>query len=258
MECRSQALWDIKPQLFSDLRGLEHKLGYEFRRKAWLYESLTHRSALVSEGLAEQALEDDRPWNERLEFLGDSVLGLTITQYLCGLSRSFSEGDMSRMRAALVCEESLANIAKVKLDLGSYLVLGQSELSSNGRGKNSLLANAFEAVIGAVFSDAGWEAARALVLRLFEEVLSTSLVTCLERDHKTVFQEASQAKFRVTPTYDVLSEAGPAHARLFEVAVYVENSSGREEWGRGSGTTKKRAAQVAAARAVERLKESHS
>lgn len=258
MKSAPKALWDVKPELFSSVTALEAQLGYSFKDKTWLYEAVTHRSALVCEGLDEHTVNLERRWNERLEFLGDSVLGLTISEYLSLRSRSLSEGDMSRIRASLVCEASLARIAVDRLQLGSRLVLGQSEKRSAGHRKPSLLANAVEALIGAVFSDGGWEPARALVLKLYEDVLTMDLEVALERDHKTLFQEIAQARFRSTPTYDVVGESGPAHARLFEVAVYVDRDSVREEWGRGAGTTKKRAAQFAAEQAMERLKESHS
>lgn len=257
MTTQHLTLGDIKPELFSGRRALEEALGYRFVKDCWLFEALTHRSALVSEGFDDQQLKDERPWNERLEFLGDSVLSLVITEHLIHSSRTLSEGDMSRIRASLVCEESLAHLAR-KLNLGRVLVLGNSELRSAGHNKTSLLADAFEAVIGAVFSDGGWPAAKKLVLHLFKDLLTQDRTTLIERDHKTAFQELMQERFRATPTYDVLGESGPAHARLFEVAVYVDKDGIREEWGRGSGSTKKRAAQIAAAHALERMKECHS
>lgn len=258
MNDHHKSLWEVKSHWYSKVDALEERLGYVFIRKEWLYEALTHRSALVSEGLDETTFLEDRPWNERLEFLGDSVLGLTMSDYLCSHARTLSEGEMSRIRASLVCEESLAALARGNLQLGEYLILGQSELRNAGRDKTSILADALEAVIGAVYSDGGWEAAKALVLKLYAEPLAQNLEFCLERDHKTVFQEVAQARFRSTPTYDVLSEIGPPHSRLFEVAVFLDRDSHREEWGRGSGTTKKRAAQAAASQALKRWKESHS
>ncbi len=255
MSERQLTLWDVRPDLFRGCEAIERALGYTFKDKAWLYEALTHRSALVCEGIDERTLNEERPWNERLEFLGDSVLGLVITEHLSLRDRSLSEGDMSRIRAALVCEESLADLARTKLNLGKVLVLGASELRSAGCDKVSLIADAFEAVIGAVFSDGGWQAAKSLVLRLFADAIAQDLKVLLERDHKTLFQEVMQDKLRATPTYTVMAESGPAHARLFEVAVYIEKDGIREEWGRGTGTTKKRAAQQAAARAMKRTKE---
>lgn len=257
MECSVNVLWELKPELYSQIDRLEATLGYAFTNKAWLCEALTHRSALVTPGIDEDTLVQERRWNERLEFLGDSVLGLTITEHLSGLKRILSEGDMSRIRAALVCEDSLARLAREKLNLGRYLILGMSEERSAGREKSSLLADAVEAVIGAVFSDGGWIPARTLVLKLYDALLQKGFDECLERDHKTVLQEFAQAKFHRAPTYDVLAENGPAHDRLFEVAVYLNQDGSREEWGRGSGKTKKRAAQMAALQALERLKESH-
>lgn len=258
MSTRHVTLCDFKPELFQGRDAFEKALGYRFVNEHWLFEALTHRSALVCEEMDQGVLKTERPWNERLEFLGDSILSAVISEHLIHSSRSLSEGDMSRIRASLVCEESLAHLARTKLNLGRVLVLGTSELRNDGRQKTSLLADGLEAIIGAVFSDGGWTAAKKLVLKLFKEMLDQDLSTLIERDYKTVFQELMQEKHRATPTYDVLGESGPAHARLFEVAVIVNKDGIREEWGRGTGTTKKRAAQLAAAHALERMKECHS
>ncbi|MCX6116095.1 MAG: ribonuclease III [Proteobacteria bacterium] len=252
-------LWNLRPESFARVTEFEAIVGYTFRNKSWIYEALTHRSALVIVGISTETLSDERPWNERLEFLGDSVLNLVVSEFLSTQSRSLSEGDMSRMRAALVCESSLAKVARERLNLGDYIVLGPSEVRSLGHQKESILADALEAVIGAIYSDAGFDQAKRFVLSMLVDTWSVAkaekLTSLLERDHKTILQELTQAKLRATPTYDVLDESGPAHSRLFEVAVYVNVNGVREEWGRGLGTTKKRAAQHAAKSGIEKMKE---
>jgi len=248
-------LWVVRPELYLNISQIEDTLGYVFKEKSLLCEALSHRSALVGESMPESYLKKSRPWNERLEFLGDSVLGLVLSEHLLSQG-ALSEGEMSKIRSSLVCEAMLAKISQEKLNLGAFVVLGASELRSNGRAKASILADALEALIGAVFSDGGWTKARKVVLSLYKTVLAAGLDSLQCLDHKTVFQEATQAQFHVTPTYDVISESGPAHSRLFEVAVFVDKDGEREEWGRGAGLSKKQAAQAAAAAAVERLKES--
>ena len=244
-------LGDTRPELFVGISALEDRLGYKFVSRGWLCEALTHRSALVSEGFSDAVLASERLWNERLEFLGDSVLGLVVTEYLISLGRSMSEGDLSRIRAALVCEGHLAELARTKWDLGGSLVLGQSERRSGGSEKPSLLADAVEAVIGAVFSDGGWACAKSLVLRLFEEAFAGDVTKLIARDYKTQLQEVVQAVHKETPTYKVVESRGEAHAPEFEVVVHVNG----EMFGRGVGSNKKQAAQQAAAEALRKWEE---
>jgi ribonuclease-3 len=183
--------------------------------------------------------------------LGDSVLGLVVSEALLTSSHGLNEGEMSRVRAAIVCESNLARMARVKLNLGDALVIGGSEKATGGEDKTSLLADALEAVLGAVFCDGGWESARMITQALFSDELNCDLRRFLVGDAKTQLQELTQAKLRLTPTYDVVDEVGPAHKKSFEVAVKI----GDEVWGKGRGVSKKDAAQAAARLALSRLVE---
>ena len=243
--------WNIQPNRYLNASRVEKTLGYAFRRRDLLLEALTHRSALVGIPEVTDAVLATRPWNERLEFLGDSVLGLVISEALLSSGCGLSEGEMSRIRAAIVCESNLARIARETMSLGDILVIGGSELATGGRDKTSLLADAVEAILGAVFSDGGWDEARRVIQALFSEELTGDIRRFLAGDAKTMFQEFAQAKLRVTPTYDVVGESGPAHQKSFEVAVKV----GDEIWGQGQGISKKDAAQAAARSALKRVSE---
>lgn len=244
-------LWKLQPQRYKDAAAFEQRLGYQFSDRSHLYEALTQRSALVGVSEVTDEILAMRPWNERLEFLGDSVLGLVISEALLTSGQVLSEGDMSRVRAGVVCEANLARIAREQLSLGDMLVLGGSELATGGRDKPSILADAFEALLGAVFLDGGWDEARRLIQKLFASELTKNSSLYLEADAKTKFQELAQVRYRLTPTYDVIAESGPAHRKSFEVAAMI----GTEVWGQGSGTTKKEAAQAAARQALTRMTE---
>lgn len=190
----------------------------------------------------------DLPWNERLEFLGDAVLGLAVSRRLMERGEELAEGDLSRIRAALVNEESLAELAR-ELDIGSYLVLGKGAAQSGGRGRDSLLADALEALVGAVFVDGGFDAADRLVGRIFAAALAGELRLLVQTDFKTMLQELTQDKLKTTPTYEVAMENGPDHDKVFEVRVLLDG----RELGRGKGASKKRASQVAARHALDQL-----
>ena len=244
-------LWTIQPSYYQNASFVEAALGYTFSHKDNLFEALTHRSALVGvSGINDRVLAT-RPWNERLEFLGDSVLGLVISELLLDSDHGLSEGEMSRVRAAIVCEVNLARIGREKLFLHNALVIGGSEIGSGGRDKPSMIADAVEAVLGAVFKDGGWDAARLVVRFLFADDLAGDLRRYVFGDAKTMFQELSQARLKLTPTYDVVGESGPAHKKSFEMVVKV----GDEVWGQGEGISKKDAAQAAARAALERMAE---
>ena len=188
------------------------------------------------------------PWNERLEFLGDAVLGLAVSRRLMERGRDFAEGELSRIRSAVVNETALAVAARA-LDLGSCLVLGRGAALAGGRDRDSLLANGFEAVLGAVFVDGGFTAADAVVGRLLEPRLAGDLTAMVAADFKTMLQEITQDRLKLTPTYEVTSAVGPDHEKVFEVRVLVA----QREVGRGSGPSKKRASQEAARHAVSAL-----
>jgi len=212
-------------------------LGHQFDQDGLLEEALTHRS-LPADDPAEVS-------NERLEFLGDAVLGLVVAAELHN-QWTLSEGDMSMVRAAVVNETTLASIA-ASLGVGEALRLGKGEDASGGRAKPQILADALEALIGAVFLDAGFKKARRIVLKHWSGVIAETAETPGERDYKTRLQEVL-ARTGVVPEYAVTG-AGPDHERTFKATVVIE---GRVA-GTGSGSSKKRAQQVAARRALEAL-----
>ncbi len=218
-------------------QAVARSLGHEFDQSGLLEEALTHRS-LPADDPAEVS-------NERLEFLGDAVLGLVVAAELYN-HWALSEGEMSMVRAAVVNETTLAGIA-ASLGVGEALRLGKGEDASGGRAKPQILADALEALIGAVFLDAGFKRARRIVLKHWSGVIAETAETPGERDYKTRLQEVL-ARTGVVPEYAVTG-AGPDHERTFKATVVIE---GRVA-GTGSGSSKKRAQQVAARRALEAL-----
>lgn len=218
-----------------------------FANPELLIQALTHRSAVSELG---EALGRDAalPWNERLEFLGDSVLGLAISRRLMQRSETFDEGKLSRLRATLVNEAALAEAARA-IALGSALILGRSAEQAGGRSRDSLLADALEAVIGAVYLDAGFDRADALVGRLLSEALAGDFATQSLADCKTLLQEWTQERLKLAPSYETIGEMGPDHDKRFEVVVRIAG----EIYGHGVGVSKKRASQEAARMALLRL-----
>lgn len=216
-------------------------MGYRFRDPSLLQEALLHRSRA-------NEVRGRVPDNQRLEFLGDSILGFLIGRELFLRHPDWQEGELSRHRAALVDEENLARLARV-LELGSYLLLGKGEERSGGRGKKSLLADAFEALIAAVYLDGGMQQAQRLVKRQFDDLLSGGKPAGLTRDYKTELQELTQSRLATVPHYELLTAVGPDHERNYRVAVYVRDGLA----GEGSGRSKKAAQQAAAREALEKL-----
>jgi ribonuclease-3 len=239
-----QRLFEAHRSVASRLPGLEERLGHRFRDQELLLEALTHRSALMERGTEQLRL----PWNERLEFLGDAVLGLAVSRRLMERGRDFAEGELSRIRSAVVNEGALAVCARA-VGLGACLLLGRGAALAGGRDRDSLLANGLEAVLGAVFVDAGFAAADAVVGRLLGARLDGDLTAMVTADFKTMLQEITQDRLKLTPTYEVIESFGPDHDKVFEVRVLV----GSREVGRGRGPSKKRASQEAARHAVETL-----
>ena len=222
------------------MKQLEEKLGYKFKNRALLLNALTHSS------YANENREEGVPSNERLEFLGDSVLGFTAAKHLYAVEPSLPEGKMTRLRAELVCEHSLYGVAR-ELDLGAYLRMGHGEEKNGGRQRASILADATEAVIAAIFLDGGIEAAVSFVERM---VLSPEAVKAHHAsDYKTELQELVQRKPDHQLKYTDAGESGPDHDKVFLSEVSLNG----ELIGRGSGRTKKEAEQAAACRALERL-----
>lgn len=227
----------------SRLDRLQETLGYRFRDRSLLEEALTHRSLL------NEIDERDRRDNERLEFLGDAVLGLVVADLLMKALPQGREGELTLNRAALVKRKKLADIAR-RLHLGEYLYLGKGEERSAGRQKISILADAFEAVVGAVFLDGGFDAVRNLVEAQFAEFVEE-----IRKEHraapdpKTRVQELFLALFHVSPVYEVIAESGPDHAKTFRVRLSLNQLS----LANGVGRNKKEAEQDAAMRFLRHL-----
>jgi len=201
-------------------------------------------------GLYEQALthssyaheQDSRHGhNERLEFLGDAVLELIVSDFLFHHYPQLSEGKLTRLRADLVCEASLAQLA-CELELGRYLLLGKGEHIGGGSARPSLLADMVEALIGALFLDLGLEQCRSHVLKLYQPILRDLKEGALRQDYKTLLQEFAQERYAITPEYRIIRESGPDHSKIFESEVLL----GSQSAGRGEGRSKKEAEQAAA------------
>ena len=188
------------------------------------------------------------PNNERLEFLGDSVLGLLISDTLLRRIESFPEGDLSKIRASLVNERVLAGIGR-KLEIGHCLILGKGESKGGGRNKNSLLADALEAIIGAVYIDGGVQPCHKIIKVLYKEQFSGAIDVLSKLDYKTRLQELSQQLYKETPKYKMISSAGPDHAKIFEVEVSILG----QVYSTGNGASKKLASQIAAEKAYKKL-----
>ena len=220
---------------------LEQRLGYTFIQVALLERALTHKSFL------NENPEPSRDDNERLEFLGDALLGFLIGQLLMEADPSRAEGELSKSRAQIVDEQGLAEVAS-SIQLGDWLFLGRGEEQSGGRRKSSLLADACEALMAAIYLDGGFDAACATVRRLFASAIE-SAGGVAPRDFKTRLQEMAQAALRVQPRYSVVSDTGPAHDRRFTVVVRV----GERELASAEGRSKKDAEQRAAELALAML-----
>jgi ribonuclease-3 len=232
-------------------KGLEAVLGYRFRQLELLRRALTHRSASAAASFsagragAEQLSED----NERLEFLGDAVLGLLASEYLLAAFPDWKEGHLSRSRARIVNARSLGAAAK-RLDLGEYLYLGRGEEKTGGREKPAVLADAFEAIVGAIYLDGGLEHARQFLKRaLFDHTVKERRERLAESDFKSGLQEFLQGRGRAPASYRVVAERGPDHRKQFSVEVWMEGRRLAE----GEGSSKKEAEQEAARRALEQL-----
>jgi ribonuclease III len=223
------------------LDALEAALGVAIVDRELLVRSLMHRSWCAENGEQES--------NERLEFLGDSVLGLVVTHYVFENFPTLPEGQLSEVRAGVVNARVLAELA-LELDLGSHVLLGKGEDAAGGRAKQSILADAFEAVIAAVYLDQGFGVARELVLRCLRERIADAAAGPGGRDYKTRLQEITAARSLGRPRY-VVRDEGPDHAKMFFASVYVRDC----EYGSGEGRSKKQAEQAAAWVAFTRLQE---
>ncbi len=221
----------------NDHHHLQERLGYRFEDERLIIEALTHKSY-------------KKPYNnERLEFLGDAVLDLIVGEYLYKKFPTEDEGVLSKIRASLVNESGFTKLAR-KIDLGEYILLSPAEENNDGRTKPSLLSNAFEAVIGAVYLEAGLQTCQRIVVTLLEETYPKIDLNTLSKDYKTALQELTQATHGVTPTYGLLGSKGPDHKKEFEVGIQLDGETIASAWGK----SKKDAQQKAAKIALDRLR----
>ncbi len=223
----------------NQINKLEQNIGIEFSNKLLLETSVTHRSYLNEH-------RDVPEHNERLEFLGDAVLELIVSDYLYRKFADRAEGELTSFRSALVRTDSLAESAK-KLKIGEYLRLSRGEEESGGREKDYLLANAFEAILGAIYLDKGYEKARDFVYRTLIPKLAEIVEYRLDIDNKTKIQELAQSEYKTTPTYEVIDEQGPDHDKTFTVVVKIDDKI----VGKGTGSSKQKAEERAAEVGIE-------
>lgn len=214
---------------------------YDFQNINLLKNALTH-SSYINEGRSPQIGN-----NERLEFLGDAILDAVISDHLYSRLENVEEGELTKVRAIIVCERSLAACG-ARLSIGNYLRLGKGEENSGGRNRHSIVADAMEAVIGAIYLDGGWEAAHSFVIRIFSEMIEDAASGKLHMDYKTEIQERLQSHGEADISYVIEKEEGPDHDKTFYANLVFQGSV----IGRGSGRSKKEAEQQAAKQALER------
>ena len=229
-------------QLIMQVSAIESKLGYSFKDKALLALAFVHRSYINEH-------REVTSHNERLEFLGDSILGLIMAEYLYRHFPNTPEGELSFLRSRLVEAPSCIQYVQ-KLDLGKFLLLGKGERMNDGRGRESILSDLFEAIIGAIYLDGGLEAAKTFIFENFSAEIEKIIQTPL-RNWKATLQDYCQKKYQATPLYTVLSELGPDHHKIFKISVKINH----EELGIGEGSSKKEAQQAAAADALKNITE---
>jgi ribonuclease-3 len=225
-------------------KELAADLNIEFKDISILEKALTHRSYLNENKQVDKS-------NERLEFLGDAVLELIVSDYLYTKYPDRPEGDLTSFRSAIVRTESLADASR-ELNYGKYLKMAKGEEESGGRDKDYILANTFEAVLGAIYMDQGYEACKELVTRVLISKIDYIVKNRLDIDSKTKIQERAQAEYRETPTYEVIEENGPDHDKEFVVVVKV----GSRVIGRGKGGSKQKAEEAAAEKGLKYIEKS--
>ncbi len=219
------------------MENLEKSLGVQFKDKRLITEALTHKSC-------------KKPYNnERLEYLGDAVLDLVVGEYLYTRFPNANEGNLSKIRASLVNEKGFMKLAE-KLRLGEYIMISSAEENNDGRKKPSILSNAFEALMGAVYLECGLDKVKEIAIALIEEAYPKIDLVTLSSDHKTSLQELTQARFAVTPEYVLVGSSGPDHKKEFTVEVLINKKS----FGQATGPNKKEAEQEAAKKTLEILK----
>lgn len=226
------------------LKEFQEIIGYKFTQEEYLRIALTHSS------YAHESKDKNIKFNERLEFLGDSVLGLIVSRYIFENYPHLPEGDLTKMRAAVVCEKALYECA-VNIDLGKYIILGKGEKSTGGRTRPSILSDAYEAVIAAIYLDSNLDVAREWVLGQLYEAIEAASKGKFAKDFKTEFQEEAQKHGDVNISYKVVGESGPDHNKSFVVNVYLNGKL----MGEGEGSSKKKAEQNAAKNGLCALRE---
>lgn len=225
-----------------DLDSLEKVLDYSFSDRSIVFEALTHRS---------YSHEKKNKLNyERLEFLGDAVLQLIVTEYLLDRYKSYDEGLLSKLRGYFVSEDFLSKIA-TDLKLGNYILLGKGEKASGGKYKESLLCDIFESLVAAIYIDGGYNEARNIIIKHFGSSIDEDISSCAFVDAKSELQKISQRKFGGLPEYEVMDEKGPEHDKIFVVRVEVKNLVTET----GIGKTKKSAEKDAARKALKKLED---
>ncbi len=226
-----------------ELQLFEKQAGIRFRRIELLNLAFAHRSFA-------NEIPEDVGNNEKLEFLGDSVLGLVVSEYLYNSLRDKNEGDLAKIKSFVVSEDSLADIAK-RIKVDNFILIGKGEEYSGGRSKKALLADALEAIIGAYFVDSGWSASRKFILRQLVPEITKVLEDKHRKDYKTLLQEYVQKNYKTYPRYILTQKSGPDHNRTFWMDVKIQN----ETYGPGKGKNKKEAEQNAASIAYQSLTE---
>lgn len=232
----------IPPSHKTSAEDLEKTTGYTFKNRALLTEALTHKSFFHENS------SRVRTYNERLEFLGDSVIGLIIVEYIFHIKENYSESALAKMKSYLVCETVLAEIA-ASLSLGRHIMLGKGEEATGGRDKKSILADALEALVGAVFLDGGFEQTRDMVLHFIRDRIDCAIESGDFYDYKTELQEKTQLLYGILPEYRLVREQGMEHKRIFTVSVYLDN----RKLGTASGQRKKEAETFAAKKALKKI-----
>ena len=229
----------INRRISSNIELFEQKINYEFKNKEYTLEALTH-SSYSNEN-------KNYPFNERLEFLGDSVLSIVISDYLFKKETKLPEGELTKIRANIVCEESLSEVSK-NIHLGKYMLLGKGEEATGGRERISILADALEAVIAAIYLDGGIKCAREFILTNMEKIINDSIKGKIFRDYKTCLQEVLQSNGENNIWYKLIEEKGPDHNKRFVMEVGINDTV----LGVGEGKSKKDAEQVAAKCALDK------
>lgn len=228
-------------EMIDSIPEIEAKIGYVFKDKEHLILSFIHRSFINENRFINEH-------NERLEFLGDTILGMTISEYLYSHLPSTPEGELSYLRSRLIDASACAEYIK-SLNIGKYILLGKGERLNDGRGRESIYADLFEAILAAIYLDGGLEEVKKFIFGHFSSIIESVVRTPLH-NWKALLQDYCQKKYQVAPTYKVIEEFGPDHNKMFKMTVFINEM----EIGHGEGNSKKEAQQSAAANAIENLK----